>query len=685
MAIIAKVIGEKQMGELYKISVIIPVYNVKTYLRQCVESVINQEFDSFEVILVDDGSTDGSGEICDEMELQYSYVKVVHKKNGGLGSARNVGVSISNGRYLIFVDSDDWLAEGALEGLFGISERDRLDIALFAAQNIYEDAVAQEQMSGISYERKNFLNEVMLGEDYIKKVLPMGEYLSSVCLRMYRTKFYKENKFEFCENIIHEDEDVSFLSCLCAERIKVVPDKYYMRRFRSGSIMTSKTYIRSAEGYRYAWGKLWELIGKTSENKTQLCVKYSSMFTDICIGYYINAGGSEKRKLARMAQEMCKRQRNVVKSRKYNAIAISPFAYSVYNRIREKKHILDESIRLRRLESGYFRNWIKSIFNHSKKIYLIGTPTHGNVGDHLIAKSEYDYLSSRFPNNQVIEISLYYCRRFYKKIKRRIHKNDIICVSGGGWLGDCWINNELFVQRIISDFQENTIIILPQTIFYSANSKMIESAKNIYSLHENLLVCVRDKQSEDVALNKLKLEYKQVVLMPDFALLYHSEIINTKGHCIGICFRKDREMAMTQSERDELMEYLSQSKYSLVNINTNDETRVVARKNRKKYIDEIMLKISKCDLLITDRLHAMIICALVGTPCIVFDNSTHKVAGVYDAWLSEFSYIKMAENNEKLYEDIIEFLDYETLGKEFSKELYLYGDKLAEVMKKLGV
>ena len=92
-----------------KLSIIVPVYNVEQYLDKCIKSILNQTFKDFELILVDDGSIDNSGEICDEYAKKDSRVKVIHKKNGGLAAARNTGLIIARGDYVGFVDSDDWI------------------------------------------------------------------------------------------------------------------------------------------------------------------------------------------------------------------------------------------------------------------------------------------------------------------------------------------------------------------------------------------------------------------------------------------------------------------------------------------------------------------------------------------------------------------------------------------------
>ena len=99
------------------VSVIVPIYNVEKYLEKCIESIVNQTYKNLEIILVDDGSQDNCPAMCDEWTQKDSRIKVIHKKNGGLSSARNAGLEVSNGEYISFVDSDDWLDENTFEEL----------------------------------------------------------------------------------------------------------------------------------------------------------------------------------------------------------------------------------------------------------------------------------------------------------------------------------------------------------------------------------------------------------------------------------------------------------------------------------------------------------------------------------------------------------------------------------------
>ena len=124
--------------ETIKVSIVVPVYNVEKYLEQCVDSLLAQTIDSKEIILVDDGSTDSSGKLCDAYAEKNACVRVIHKQNGGLGSARNAGAEHVTGEYLYFIDSDDWLETDALETLYAAAKRDDLDIVLFGARAVFD-------------------------------------------------------------------------------------------------------------------------------------------------------------------------------------------------------------------------------------------------------------------------------------------------------------------------------------------------------------------------------------------------------------------------------------------------------------------------------------------------------------------------------------------------------------------
>ena len=112
------------------VSIVVPVYNVEKYLKRCVDSIINQSYNNIEILLVDDGSTDSSGKICDDYLKKDSRIKVIHKQNGGLSDARNFGIDKSTGDYLSFIDSDDWIEKDMIMNLFNSIINEKSDISI---------------------------------------------------------------------------------------------------------------------------------------------------------------------------------------------------------------------------------------------------------------------------------------------------------------------------------------------------------------------------------------------------------------------------------------------------------------------------------------------------------------------------------------------------------------------------
>ena len=121
------------------ISVIVPVYNIEAYLRKCIDSILAQTYTNLEIILVDDGSTDNSGEICNEYAAKDARIRVIHKGNGGLSSARNTGIDIATGKYIGFVDSDDYLAPDMYEKLLGAIVNNHADISVCNVHHVDEN------------------------------------------------------------------------------------------------------------------------------------------------------------------------------------------------------------------------------------------------------------------------------------------------------------------------------------------------------------------------------------------------------------------------------------------------------------------------------------------------------------------------------------------------------------------
>ncbi len=248
------------------ISVIIPVYNVIQYLPECVEKIAKKSRYDIEIILIDDGSTDGSGELCDAYATKYENIKVLHKQNGGLGSARNVGLEFATGEYILFLDSDDYVEMSALEDLYEKAQAQNLDILLFGANTFYEDEISSQNIPKQNYTRKCCLDKVYTGLEMICEEQKKGSYITSVCLRLYKLEYLRKYNRRFNEEIIHEDIDYSFFTLLNANRVQAYEKNYYQRRYRSGSIITASKLKKKFAGYQHVWQEYVKYINDTSND-----------------------------------------------------------------------------------------------------------------------------------------------------------------------------------------------------------------------------------------------------------------------------------------------------------------------------------------------------------------------------------------------------------------------------------
>lgn len=220
------------------LSVIIPVYNVEKYLRQCIDSVINQKMTDIEIILVDDGSPDRCPAICDEYCDKYDFIKVIHKENGGVSSARNVGFESAVGDYIMFLDSDDWW--NALVDMKSILNvvRKNVDTEMFLLTSLdyiendgYYKRTEHENL-------KNVRTDSV--ETYCEDLLSNGNFEVHAATKILRRDFIKNNNLLFKSGIISEDNEWILRLLRCLYRVKIIDEPLYIYRAgRAGSITNS--------------------------------------------------------------------------------------------------------------------------------------------------------------------------------------------------------------------------------------------------------------------------------------------------------------------------------------------------------------------------------------------------------------------------------------------------------------
>ncbi len=204
----------------YKLSVIIPVYNTEKYLKQCIDSLLQQTLDQIEIILIDDGSIDKSGEICDEYASIYSSIKVIHQKNAGQSAARNIGIQKALGKYLMFVDSDDYIIKDACSTLYNKAEKNDVDI------------VWADMLNDVNFKKRLAVcqEKIFTCQEYLKICILEGIYDIVPWLKIIRREFFIANNLFFYEGCFYEDQESTLRLLLTKGKLlKIAYPFYYYR------------------------------------------------------------------------------------------------------------------------------------------------------------------------------------------------------------------------------------------------------------------------------------------------------------------------------------------------------------------------------------------------------------------------------------------------------------------------
>lgn len=210
------------------VSIIVPVYNIKEYLPVCVESLLGQSYRELEILLVDDGATDGSGALCDS--FTDPRIRVLHKENGGLSSARNAGLEAATGDWILFVDGDDYLVPDAVERLLRLAAP-QTDMVQFA----YREVPGSGWLPESQPETVTVLTEV---SDFFRQLYALGGIGASACTKLFARHLFASLRFQ--EGIVHEDEELMTRLLPCCRQVIYTQLELYGYRIRPGSIVRSK-------------------------------------------------------------------------------------------------------------------------------------------------------------------------------------------------------------------------------------------------------------------------------------------------------------------------------------------------------------------------------------------------------------------------------------------------------------
>lgn len=311
---------------------------------------------------------------------------------------------------------------------------------------------------------------------------------------------------------------------------------------------------------------------------------------------------------------------------------------------------------LTKIYTKKYKDYKKFCQKQKQKEFLIfNSPIHGNIGDHAIIYAEYKLLEKL--NIRAFEIPTFQEKYYFDYIKKNISQDAIISITGGGFIGSQWLEEQSLVLKVIQEFYQHKIIIFPSTLYFKDSEQGkadLKRTKEIFNKAEDLTIFTREDKTYEFA----KEQYKtaKIYLAPDIVLSLNKMKEEKQREGILICLRKDVEKNLTEEKINEIIKTVREYDKKITFTDTVMDYPI-SIKDREKEFNQKMDEFAKVKLVITDRLHGMIFAYLTNTPCIVFSNYNYKVEGVYqwikekkcDTIIYETTIDKIKEDVEKMY------------------------------------
>ena len=631
------------------VSVVVPVFNVKDYLPRCLSSIVVQTYPSIEVVIVDDGSTDGSGALCDEWVRAHTNAKIIHTANSGLSAARNCGLSYVAGDYVVFLDSDDALGRHHIENLVAaILKTPDPDSAVAVtgfipcATGTVTDASHRDVCSFC-------LNAA---EAISRSVTPGAEFAAHAWGKLYPRSLF--HLLHYPVGRYYEDQFVTYKVFLAAGYIAYEnANDYLYTTDRAGSISASSR-IRELD-YLDA---IRETLGYVERECPAAVPAVRKRYLESLIGGVETAClfGSAK-KYAELFKEARGIPARVVDSveldasskARYRFLALGAEGYRRLFAARDSvRRLSPDSLKLRFANHRSWRRENSRVIEHYTELrgrvgerctFLLMTPRYRNYGDHLIAFSERMLLDSAGVDT-VIEISYEDCQALGDSFNSVVRPADTVFFTGGGYLGDLWPGLEGTAEKILESLGSgNRAYFFPESLFYSsAGCARFEAA--VKATKARVIVSAREGASFERL--RSSLDSASIRMFPDVGLfvrrgdLLQAAPDRVEGSVL-VCLRRDKESLQGASFGVELTAVLDACGLVISSIDTHDPVGEIKAGDRRRELGILARRFGEASLVVTNRLHGMVLAMIMGTPCVALDNISGKVSGVA-RWVAASGY-----------------------------------------------
>ncbi|MBZ4027796.1 glycosyltransferase [Lactobacillus johnsonii] len=642
-----------------KVSIVVPIYNVEKYIDECIISLIHQTYKNIEIILVDDGSPDKSGAICDKWAAKDERIKVIHKENGGLSDARNAGIEIASGDFLAFVDGDDWVSVDFVEKMIESLIKYDSDMVVCKFARIFPEG--NVNLNSRTPSKVEVLNK----KEFLIKLTEDNEITNHVWRKVYKKDLFDNISFPVGKNF----EDIYLMPKIVEKCRKIVnlPDVCYYYRQNDEGIVKNINLNNISDHLEANIEEDNSIVRLEPEIKEY--VQTWHVMKDFGLLEDLKLAGASKENIAilknKIVADMQKQEWNPkllplssVKKILFTLKKDSPLFRNgtIQNaggkNIKKKLGKLKLKAILAKREYNII-NRFKKLKKLGKPVFvIISTPQHGNLGDEALKFGEIRFVDKYFSNYSLFLLpldDLYVLPRLINLTE----DNDIIALHAGGNIGTLYPGIQEIQMKALSLLKDKKVIIFPQTFYFSDTEfghSEIEKTNKVLKNISSLVVFVRDAFSEKFILDNFK--GINVKLMPDIALFLDPKVsTNNKRHGALTLLRKDSEKTLSANDKDKILTALENKYKDVQEGDMHLYYDGLSEKESKDAVVEQLRKVASSELAVTDRLHGMLFCALTNTPCIVVKSKSPKIQGVYQ-WVKNNKYIELVENLEDLPEAI---------------------------------
>jgi pyruvyl transferase EpsI len=614
-------------------------------------------------------------EICDDYARRDSRIKIIHKIKGSPSVARNQALKVVRGDYVYFIDGGDYVVNTLIEVALMNAVASSADLLVFNYNKVdeYDNLLSPVRFSTVIYELEehNRLKYIINTLDQYKSGWEVGN-------RLFKTEIIIKNKLFFWDNNLISAVDLGFSLnySLYVSKISYIADVLYNYRVKKDSVRAqSQKEPRISEAIELC--KILEEKLKPMKIETKIKKKYlillfgliNEQVAKLNAYNYKNLLSSfeDKEFFYSIIRKVSLKPLLLIKYYGFiKAIALLLQCIFLSSR-RVKKvgifviHMINKCQKV----SETFQYNKGKIFS-KKRIFLVGCEDFWNLGDHHIAISEIEYLEEIFPEYAIVEITASQYFAVNRLLPFVIRRKNLICLHGGGNMGNFYMLAEYIRRDIMKKFINNEKVIFPQTIHYDdSNEANVELIKDqgLIKKTRNLTLCIREQYSYELAKQYFDCD---IVLKPDMVLFsnYSDKLVFDREGVI-LLLRNDLEGVISEKDK-QLIKNIVEKYSQEVRINDTQLIIDININDRREVMDDFISKVAGAELVITDRLHGMVFCAITKTPCIVLPNYNHKVEGVYD-WISKLEYIIMIKYMTELEDAINRLRKIQRLIYENSK------------------